>query len=286
MLSPFYSSAEFQDIAHHRELSILDLMSPRDVLCEPATPSFVKSTLSDIDASPTPSSSGSALSAISTMLSPLSATLGSPLSSPLNAPLNLVQSVTPLALDSNDEEDDLSPFANIQHSAHSEQRYIIQPPPSCNQPVRFDKVVEAASNDMVYLLDSEGLSHGRHEWSIKVDRSDGAIQEIGVIATSDIENRVSSKSQIGARAVYGNKKQSRSVYAASFNKNGKRRCYRSLSNELLSDGDVLEIKLDLTKWKIKFYLNGVKVRSAMKLQRSTYYPMISFAGDCRYKLCL
>jgi len=79
--------------------------------------------------------------------------------------------------------------------------------------------------------------------------------------------------------------QHNSLYYGSFNANGKERCFRELPSQYRWNvGDEIRVKLDLNRWQIKYYHNDIKVRSAMSLQRNTYFPILCFAGECRYKL--
>merc|ERR1712113_98710 len=118
---------------------------------------------------------------------------------------------------------------------------------------------------------------------------------MGVVSNLDIGNIINSNGitktpAFGARAVYGNQLHSKnSIYYASYNDNDTTRCFKDLSNKRLimqnywKIGDVIKICLFLDTFRIKFFLNDKKVRKTISLQpNKTYYPIISFSGNCRY----
>ena len=170
--------------------------------------------------------------------------------------------------------------------------------------------------ELNYLVSSQGLFSGYQEWSIKILKCDVYQQEIGVVSNL-IENGdcrgtvfkgISGTDEFQARAVYGNELMTDSVYYASYNDNGKIRCYKDLvkaaNEENANDdhgkgikkrmkkrkigwcqGDVIKVALDLERWKCTFYLNDKKVRKSISVQRGRmYYPIISYAGNCKYEL--
>ena len=153
-----------------------------------------------------------------------------------------------------------------------------------------------------YLISSKGLSQGYHEWSIKILKCDIYKQEIGVISEY-VENigkngytihgyghGIGGKREFGARAVYGSELYTNSLYYASYNDDGKVRCYKDLMGDTKRkcgwcQGDVIKVCFDLNKWKCRFHLNGKKVRKSISLQRGkTYYPIVCYAGKCKYQL--
>ena len=93
-----------------------------------------------------------------------------------------------------------------------------------------------------------------------------------------------------ARAVYGNELCSDSMYYASYNEDGKERCHKDLTTRMQRKtgwvvGDVVTVRVDLEKFKIKFLLNGDNVRKSISLQRGReYYPFVSYVGKCEYQL--
>ena len=99
----------------------------------------------------------------------------------------------------------------------------------------FDKAVHNTSNGKVCLLSSKGLRRGSYEWTVRILKSDVDWQEIGVVGTADFdgiaidERGVVATKALGARSVYGCELTSNSVYYASFNECGAKRCYRDLS---------------------------------------------------------
>merc|ERR1712154_326084 len=120
------------------------------------------------------------------------------------------------------------------------------------------------------------------------------IAEIGVCSVCDAagikidDDGVTETSALGARAVYGSELATDSVWYASYNENGDRRCFKDLK-EYHHIGwtckDQIKVVLDLEKWRIKFYLNGQRVRKVLSLQPNrSYYPFISFKGNFQYYL--
>ena len=177
----------------------------------------------------------------------------------------------------------------------------------------FSKMTD--EEELSYLVSSQGLSSGYQEWSIKILKCDVYQQEIGIVSNL-IENGdynyrgtvirgISDTDEFQARAVYGNELMSDKVYYASYNDNGSVRCYKDLVKAVNDEtdandanvkkrkkrkigwcqGDVIKVALDLERWKCTFYLNGKKVRKSISVQRGRmYYPIISYAGKCKYEL--
>lgn len=120
--------------------------------------------------------------------------------------------------------------------------------------------------------------------------------EIGIIGTKHIENiavddeGVIRTDAFGPRAIFGNELLSNSLYYASYNGDGKTRCFADLSkmqNRTIGwcTGDVITVCCDLRKLRIKFLLNGENVRKTMSLQKCAgYYPCIAFSGNCLFQL--
>lgn len=159
-------------------------------------------------------------------------------------------------------------------AAHVTQRSSIK------HAVCFDKICVTDSPRQKVLF-SKGLQRGFHRFSLEIVRCDVESQRIGVAS--------SCSEQFGAHAVYGNEMATGSSYYASCNDNGAQRCFRNLSNSAPNrnwcTGDVVTVCLDLTHYRIKFLLNGRRVGKTMSLQKQkVYYPMLSFAGNCHYKL--
>eukprot|EP01083_Nonionella_stella_P174723 606518_1 len=140
------------------------------------------------------------------------------------------------------------------------------------------------------LIASTGFISGCHEWTIKVMKSDTCPQEIGIVsnikysAVQDAES-IWDNSAFGARASYGTRMDQHSYYS-SFNMNNSSRCMKGLAACYSSwcEGDEIRVHLDLDKGVIAFYLNDKQVRKSLSVQRNVmYYPIICFAGDCKYR---
>jgi len=165
---------------------------------------------------------------------------------------------------------------------------------SSNANVHFDKIAVTASNEKTILLSSNGLNQGIHEWNIEIVSTDVDLQEIGVIGTDDIDRIPVSDlgamdtEQFKSRALYGNEIGSDALFYGSWKANGKARCHRDLRPFFKTgwtEGDVITVKLDLDKWRIKFFLNGQSVRYTMTLDpKKVYFPMICFSGNCKFSL--
>ena len=177
------------------------------------------------------------------------------------------------------------------------QKHLIQPGRKSNEFVYFDRCISTAANDnkaKVAMISSQGFSEGISEWIIQIVHCDVYLQEIGVVGRNgnhkfDIDiNGIKDTNEFRARAVYGNELCTDSIYYGSWNSNGKQRCYRNLKDKHhigWCSGDVIKVCLDLNSWKIKFWLNGVRVRKSISLQQGkTYYPVIGFSGNCVYKI--
>eukprot|EP01084_Bolivina_argentea_P258639 436121_1 len=166
------------------------------------------------------------------------------------------------------------------------EKHIIQASTSDSdkKKICFDKV--GICDQKICFVSSNGLSEGYYEWIIEIVKCDVDIQEIGVIGTTDMNDIKNNK--FGAYSIFGNELSTNSMYYGSYNNDGSKRCFRDLSKKYdigWTTGDIIRIKLNLNKSKIKFYLNGVNVRKAMSLQQGqTYYPIIMCAGNCQYQL--
>lgn len=158
--------------------------------------------------------------------------------------------------------------------------------------VVFDRLVVNERNKRRALVSSNGFTSGYHEWFIEVVKCDIFKQEIGVIGTREVDevilddDFISGTTDFGARAVYGDDLQTDSVYYASFDEDGRQRCYKHLHAQIgLSAGDVVKVCLDLEHWRIKFMLNSVVVGKWMSLQPNhTYFPCIAFTGNNQYAM--
>merc|ERR1712242_572403 len=64
--------------------------------------------------------------------------------------------------------------------------------------VYFDRISVTESNGKTVLLDSQGFSKGRHEFSVDIIGLDVDLIEIGVIGTSDIDQNPVSENGVWA----------------------------------------------------------------------------------------
>jgi len=161
--------------------------------------------------------------------------------------------------------------------------------------VHFDRISKTHSNGKIVTV-SKGFRSGYHEWTIKILRCDIDFQEIGVVSNPKIkafsiaDGGLKDTVHCGSKALYGSEMSSDSAYYGTWNEDGKPRCFRDLSqvmNRRWCTGDVVRVCLDLDRWRIRFLFNGQKVRRMMSLEKGkSYHPVISFAGNCHYKLLL
>jgi len=158
--------------------------------------------------------------------------------------------------------------------------------------VLFDVISsEMWAGDRVLLLSSKALSDGVHEWTLTVEHSSTALQEMGIVANAKLEADQIDKAGlrqtpgVGACAVFGSASEGGSVHCGSFDADGKQRCGGNLpARYQWSRGDKIKLKVDLDRGNIECFHNGDTVSSAMSLQRSTYHAFVSFTGSCRYEL--
>ena len=139
---------------------------------------------------------------------------------------------------------------------------------SLNPAVHFDSVATTESNGKVIAVSTKPLESGKYEWTLEILSCDVDIAEIGVCSVCDIEgikihdDGVTETTALGARAVYGSELATDSVWYASYNENGARRCFKDLK-EYHHIGwtckDRIKVVVNLEKWRIKFYLNGQRV---------------------------
>jgi len=173
-------------------------------------------------------------------------------------------------------------------------RHYVEKMFTANTMVRFDSISVTTSNGKIVVLDTNGLTKGRHEWTVKILKSDVEAQEIGVVANDDIANievdrdGVLQTNAFGARSCFGSELCSDSIYYGSFNKNGQKRCFRDLTEWFSVGwcvGDQITVKIDLKKFRIRYLFNGQPVRYCMSLQPGhSYHPFISFSGNCKYSV--
>jgi len=191
-----------------------------------------------------------------------------------------------LECDVSDSEHVSSAAALCDIQKHLVQRY------SENGNVFFDQIaVSKGSNSKICLLDSKGLTTGHHQWQIQILQTDVDLQEIGVISINDItgisisNDGIRDTAQCKSRCVYGNELSSFSSYIASSNEDGSD--VQDLSQQRRIGWcvyDTITVDLDLEAWTIRFLLNDKQCGEMVQLQRETYYPVLSFAGRCRYDL--
>lgn len=157
----------------------------------------------------------------------------------------------------------------------------------------FDRII-TGDNGKICLLASKGLSVGNHQWEVLILKSHHDLQEIGISASDKLDNLaindqgVSATPALKARATYGCDLSEGKVFYGSWNDNNTARCFRDLSHDHRIGwvaGDVLRVVINLSKWRIKFFLNGKAVKKVMSLQpHRTYHPVLCFSGNCRYKV--
>jgi len=174
------------------------------------------------------------------------------------------------------------------------RRFIVQSL-SENVDVRFDSMAATPSNGKVLVVDSKGLTKGRHyEWSLEILKCDVEAQEIGVIGTDDItsiavdDEGILKTEALGARSCFGCELFTDSLYYGSYNADGRKRCFRNLVPWYSlgwTAGDIITVRVDLSQYRIRFLLNDEPVRYCMSLEPGkTYFPVLSFAGNCKYSL--
>lgn len=220
--------------------------------------------------------------------------------SPMYSPLSPLQSETPLASSSAKFTNKMNRAANKMEAltlddedSEDLDKYMLQKM-SKNVHVRFDQLHCTRSNLRRLLVSSKGLSSGCHSWSVQISKTDIEVQEMGVISAADLrgvaidDRGVHKTKAFGARAVFGSELSTSSLFRGSYNGNGKKRCSKDLSEVYKIGwccGDIIRIRLNLEKATIKFWWNGKHVKNVMRVQKdTTYYPFISFAGNCRYIL--
>ena len=86
--------------------------------------------------------------------------------------------------------------------------------------------------------------------------------------------------------MYGDDLQTDSILMASFDEDGRRRCYKQLHGQIgISAGDVVKVCLDLDRWRIRFMLNSKVVNAWMSLQpNKAYFPCLGFTGHNFYAM--
>lgn len=149
-------------------------------------------------------------------------------------------------------------------------------------------------HDVVCLFSSSGLEAGCHEFTVEIVECDVYKMEIGIVGRCDISGDMLSSDGVIAseslkqRAVYGNELCSNSNYYVSINEDNKRRCYKDLASSVKigwCSSDVIKVRVDLNRSKIKFMRNGSNVRKALSLQpKKVYFPCITFTGNCRFRV--
>lgn len=199
--------------------------------------------------------------------------------------------------DSQSEWIDASLFHLEQKENVFIRQHVVQSHSAAPGAIYFDRSTTTKISKRHCFVSSNPLRAAEcHRWSIMVMKSGLSLQEIGVVGTCDVANisvndkGIGATHKLGARAVYGCRMSTSSAYYGSWNGNRSNRCYRELRPDLhhkrteWRSGDVVAVKLDLKKWTIKYYLNGKRVKKMMSVEPHSYFPFISFAGDCKYQL--
>merc|ERR1719474_683257 len=157
--------------------------------------------------------------------------------------------------------------------------------------IQFDKIPVTESNQKTVLLSSRGLTSGKHEWSVQIWRTDVDLAEFGVSGIDRIpvsDGGAFNTKAYKSRAIYGSQMSNGMLFYGSCDANGRKRCHRDLRpfyKSCWTVGDVVTIKLDLDKYRIKYLLNGKAVRYTMSLESNKeYFPIICFSGNCKYFL--
>ena len=161
-------------------------------------------------------------------------------------------------------------------TARNPQAYVVhahgqQATSKKSQSPFFDVLAVTQSNGKRCVLDSRGFQAGEHfTWYVEILRSSAELQEVGVMATPEIkclsmaDSGVAGTKEMSARSVYGSDMGADSVYYGSWNDDGSTRCLRELSREQYRpwcSGDTISVELDCTRWRIRFALNGSRIRN-------------------------
>ena len=149
----------------------------------------------------------------------------------------------------------------------------------------------------ICAVSTDALKYGVHKWRIEIIKCDIYRQEIGVVERIEhlndselefSEDGIGAMCEFGARSVYGKELLSDKHYYASYNDNGYVRCKKDIELMLAwCAGDIIEVVINLKRASIQYFLNGIKVRKTISLQKGkAYHPIISFCGNCKYETIL
>lgn len=163
------------------------------------------------------------------------------------------------------DQDDHSEISNKGHSGYSALTNRIA------SPIYFDRaLVSSSSNGKICIMSSKGLSSGNYSWTIEILQSDVELQEIGVVSTnhSDLNDIIISdkglvtSANMKSRSLYGCDLGRNKLWYGSWNDDNSCRCFRDLTKDHRIgwvSGDIIRVVLNLSKWRIKFFLNGKAV---------------------------
>merc|ERR1712087_82734 len=133
------------------------------------------------------------------------------------------------------------------------------------------------------LVGNISFSEGVHEFEIQIMSCDVYKQEVGIVSFDD-------NHEFGAKAIYSSELATDEVFYASYDSDGKQRCRKSLVGKTMhnicwTESDTITVKLDCDKNKIKWLLNGQKVRKSLSLEAgNVWFPYVSYVGRCQYSL--
>jgi len=200
---------------------------------------------------------------------------------------------------------------NAENSAHKRDTecadkidaYIVQKYSEASEDdgVRFDRYARTKrttkkTRTRICLLDSKGLRTGVHCWQVQILKSDVFLQEMGVVANSEIASLkvdragIQNTREFGAKSVFSSElctvSNIHSMLLATFHEDGSRKAELTLKSRTgWRVFDVIEVKVDLEAWTIRYSRNGEQVGKVLPLPKhQVYHPVICFQGNCQYDL--
>jgi len=198
---------------------------------------------------------------------------------------------------------DSSAFARDTDCADKIQQCIVQKYSEASEEkgVRFDRYARTKrtskkTRTRICLLDSKGLRTGQHAWQVQILKSDVFLQEMGVVANSEISSikvdkaGIAATVEFGAKSVFSSelctKSKIHSLLLATFNEDGSRKSELTLKSRTgWRVFDVIEVRVDLEAWTIRYSRNGEQVGKVLPLPKhQVYHPVICFQGNCQYDL--
>eukprot|EP01084_Bolivina_argentea_P145217 254578_1 len=146
----------------------------------------------------------------------------------------------------------------------------------------FSTTAEHPAFSVTFAIFTTPWNNGIHEISFECIHSAGSAIGIGIITNVNANckqwlfDNCESKLSYQIYSCKNNISAEKAIYCFQ---NGKEKFKQDISNNktYITDGVVVSLKVDFTKWTITFYFNDTKVGKTVPIEKNkTYYPAIAY----------